>query len=107
MPRERPSRWVSILGGVVGGIYVVFGIGEVAAHVDEPASLVFWVLSLLGGGALVLYGVFGRDGVSTRLVVAGALLGIVGTAWTLIVPVLSMVLVVLTFHNAQRPPAAP
>lgn len=107
MPRERRSRWVSILGSVVGGVYVVFGIGEVAAHVDEPGSLVFWVLSLLGGGALVLYGVFGRDGVSTRLVVAGALLGIVGTAWTLIVPVLSMVLVVLTFHNAQRPPAAP
>jgi hypothetical protein len=39
--------------------------------------------------------------------VAGALLGIVGTAWTLIVPVLSMALVVLTFHNAQRPRAAP
>jgi lipid-A-disaccharide synthase-like uncharacterized protein len=104
---ERPSRWVSILGGVVGGIYVVFGIGEVAAHIDEPASLAFWVPSLLGGGTLVLYGVFGREGVSTRLVVAGALLGIVATAWTLIVPVLSMVLVVCTFHNAQRPPATP
>jgi hypothetical protein len=68
---------------------------------------VLWVPSLLGGGALVLYGVFGRGHVSTRLVVAGALLGIVATAWTLIVPVLAMVLVVLTFNSAQRPPAAP
>jgi hypothetical protein len=107
VPAERRSRWVSILGGVVGGIYVAFGIGEVVAHLDDPAGLLFWVPTLLGGGALVLYGVFGRDGVATRLVVAGALLGLVATAWTLIVPVLAMVLVVTTFHNAQRPQRPP
>ena len=107
MPTERPTRWVSILGGVVGGIYLVFGIGELLAHLDQPVSLAFWAPSLLGGGALVLYGVFVRRPVSGRLVVAGALLGLVATAWTLIVPVLAIVLVVLTFNNAQRGPAAP
>lgn len=108
MAVERPTWWVRILGGVVGGIYVVFGIGELAAHLDERASLVFWVPTLLGGGALVLYGVFGRRRRgSTNLVVAGALLGLIGTAWTLIVPVLAMLLVVLTFNGAHRPPAAP
>jgi hypothetical protein len=107
VPTERPTRWVSILGGVVGGIYLVFGVGELLAHLHQPVSLVFWVPSLLGGGALVLYGVFGRRPVSGRLVVAGALLGLVATAWTLIVAVLAIVLVVLTFGSAQRGPAAP
>jgi hypothetical protein len=53
---------VRILGGVVGSIYLAFGVGEVAGHLDEPASLAFWAPTLLGGGALVLYGVFLRAG---------------------------------------------
>jgi hypothetical protein len=107
VPTERPTRWIRILGGVVGGLYLVFGVGELLAHVDHPVSLAFWVPSLLGGGALVLYGVFGRPRVSTRLVVIGALLGLVATAWTLVVPVLAIVLVLLTFNSAPRGPAAP
>jgi hypothetical protein len=107
-PERSSSRWVRILGGVVGVIYLAFGVGELLAHLDHPVSLVFWAPSLLGGGALVLYGIFGRaTRFSTRLVVAGALLGLVATAWTLIVPVLAIVLVVLTFNGAQRGPAAP
>jgi len=101
------SRWVRILGGVVGGIYLVFGVGELLAHLDHPVSLAFWAPSLLGGGALVLYGVFGRSRAASKLVVAGALLGLVATAWTLVIPVLAIVLVVLTFNGAQRGPAAP
>jgi uncharacterized membrane protein HdeD (DUF308 family) len=108
VPTERPSRWVRILGVVVGGIYLVFGVGELLAHLDQPVSLAFWAPSLLGGGALVLYGVFGRPSrYSTKLVVAGSLLGLVATAWTLIVPVLAIVLVVLTFNSAHRNPVAP
>jgi hypothetical protein len=106
VPTERPTRWVSILGGVVGGIYLVFGVAELVAHLHQPVSLAFWAPSLLGGGALVLWGIFGRRRVSSRLVVAGALLGLVATAWTLVVPVLAMVLVVLTFNRAPRGPAA-
>jgi hypothetical protein len=98
---------VRVLGAVVGGIYLAFGVGELLAHLDHPVSLAFWAPSLLGGGALVLYGVFGRSRASTKLVVAGALLGLVATAWTLIIPVLAIVLVVLTFNGAQRGPAAP
>jgi lipid-A-disaccharide synthase-like uncharacterized protein len=85
----------------------VLGVGELIAHSDQPVSLAFWAPSLIGGGALVLYGVFGRSRARTKLVVAGALLGVIATAWTLIVPVLSIVLVVLTFNGGQRKPAAP
>jgi hypothetical protein len=108
VPTERPNRWVRSLGGFVGGIYLAFGAGELVAHLDQPVSLAFWAPSLLGGGALVLYGIFGRRRrFSTRLVVAGALLGIVATAWTLIVPMLAMLLVVLTFNSAHRDPVVP
>jgi hypothetical protein len=99
---------VRMLGAALGAIYLAFGVGELIAHLDQPVSLAFWVPSLIGGGALVLYGIFGRrTRFSTRLVVFGALLGLVATAWTLIVPVLAIVLVVLTFNGAQRGPAAP
>jgi len=104
---ERSTRWVRILGGVVGGIYLALGAAELVSHLDSPASLAFWLPSLWGGGALVLYGVFGRAVVSAKLVTAGALLGMVATAWTLIVPLLAIALVVLTYNGAQRGPAAP
>jgi hypothetical protein len=108
MTPQPPSRSVRILGGVVGGIYLVFGAGELLAHLDQTVSLVFWAPSLLGGGVLLLYGIFGRQSrFSTKLVVAGSLLGLFATAWTLVVPVLAIVLVVLTFNSAQRKPVAP
>ncbi len=74
---------------------------EVATHLDEPASLVFWISSLWGGGALVLYGIFGRPEVATRLVVAGSLLGFLATLWTLIIPVLATALVFVTIRNSR------
>jgi hypothetical protein len=104
---ERSQRWVPILGGVVGGLFLALGTAELVTHLDEPASLAFWLPSLWGGGALVLYGVFGRAQVSARLVTFGALLGMIATAWTLIVPVLAIALVVLTFNAAPRGPVAP
>ena len=107
MPGERSTRWIRILGGVVGGVYLALGAGELASHLDQPGSLAFWLPSLWGGGALVLYGVFGREVVSAKLVTAGALIGMVATAWTLIVPALAIALVVLTFNSAQRGTAPP
>jgi nicotinamide riboside transporter PnuC len=106
-PAPSPSLWIRLLGAIVGALYLAFGAGELIAHLDEPVSLAFWAPSLLGGGVLVLYGIFGRSRYSTKLVVLGASLGLVATAWTLVIPVLAMVLVVLTFNNAQRGPAAP
>ena len=104
--RSGRRGWVRALGGVVGGIYLAFGSESSRGTSTSRPAWSFWAPTLLGGGALVLYGVFLRAG-SAKLVAAGALLGIVGTAWTLIVPVLAIVLVVLTFNGAQRPPAAP
>ena len=102
MAGERSTRWIRILGGLVGGIYLALGGAEFVTHLDDPGSLAFWLPSLWGGGLLVLYGVFGRALVSVKLVTAGALLGMVASAWTLIVPILAIALVVLTFNSAPR-----
>jgi drug/metabolite transporter (DMT)-like permease len=103
---ERPTRWIRILGGVVGGVYLVAGIAEAVATSGETTNVVLWV-SLLCAAALVLYGIFARGHVSPKVVTLGALAGIVGTALTLVVPVVAMVLVVLVYHNENRPPVAP
>ncbi len=107
MPGDRSTRWIRILGGLVGGVYLALGAAEFATHLDDPASLAFWLPSLWGGGVLVIYGVFGREVVSAKLVAAGALLGMIATAWTLIVPAIAIALVVLVFNSAQRGPAPP
>jgi len=64
----------------------------------------FWFGSLVGGGTLVLLGTFlrtrgARAGVP--LLVVGALAGVLATAWTLVVPVLALVLVVLVVRDDQ------
>jgi hypothetical protein len=102
----RPTRWISLLGGLVGGIYLLIGIVEAATTTGEAANVLLSA-SLLCAGALVLYGIFARGHVSAKLVTLGALLGIVGTALTLVVPVVAMALVVLVYHNDNRPPVVP
>ena len=104
---EAPTRLVSILGGVVGGIYVAFGVGEVATHLDEPASLVFWMPVAAGAAARSCStassaGRRSRPGSSSRARCSASL----GDGLDAVVPVLAIVLVVLTIRNAQRAPAA-
>ena len=72
------------------------GIAELIAHLDEPLPLLFWLPTLWGGAALVLIGVFRATGrLSVVLVTLGAVLGFPPSAWTVLMPVLSLTLVVL------------
>jgi hypothetical protein len=102
----RRTLWISLLGGLVGGVYLLLGVVEALATTGEATNVVLWS-SLLCAGALVLYGIFARGHVSPKLVTIGALIGIVGTALTLVVPLIAMALVVLVYHNENRPPVAP
>ena len=89
-------------------IYLVFGRGR-GARPPRPARQPR-VLGALAPGrrrARALRRSSGGEPVSSEWSSAGALLGLVATAWTLIVPVLAIVLVVLTFNGAQRGPVAP
>jgi len=89
----------------VGVVFLGLGVGELVTHLDEPRSLFFWLPTLWGGGALVLIGVFRatvRPGLSEVLVIIGAFLGLPATAWTVLMPVLILTLVVLTIVQTRR-----
>jgi hypothetical protein len=102
-----PDQWTRRLGAVVGGAFLLLGIAELVGHLDEPQSLFFWLPALWGGGVLVLVGVFrtgGRPQLGVALVILGGLLGALATAWTLVMPILIIALIVLTIvrTSAQK-----
>ena len=86
-------------------LFLGLGVAELVTHLDEPLSLFFWLPALWGGGVLVLVGVFRatvRPWLSDLLVIIGAFLGLLATAWTILMPVLILTLVVLTIVHARR-----
>jgi hypothetical protein len=95
----------------VGVLFLGLGVAELVTHLDEPLSLFFWLPTLWGGGALILIGVLratARGWLSDVLVIVGAFLGLLATAWTIVMPVLILTLVVLTIVHTRRqalPPA--
>ena len=74
-------------------VLIIFGFGEFIVRLDEPAPLLFWLPTLWGGGGLILFGVFGKT-VTQRnskiLVTLGAVIGLLPTMWTVILPILSV-----------------
>ena len=104
----KSGRTATVLAWFLGGTFIVMGIAEVAVRVlsDEPIeteAVVFWFLSLCGGGMLVLIGSFmltRPTWASVTLVTLGCLAGTLATMWTLVLPVLALTLVVLTAWRA-------
>jgi hypothetical protein len=102
---DRTTRAIRILGALVGGGLLVLGIGELIVRLDDPAPLAFWLPTLWGGSGLVLFGVFGRrvnPRLSRSLVILGAVVGFLPSSWTVIMPLLSIALVILTIRRANR-----
>lgn len=100
--RRRATQVIGLIAGV--GL-ILLGVAELIYRIDEPAPLLFWLPTLWGGGGLVLIGVFGRprrSGLRPLLVATGAILGALPTAWTVVMPVLSIILVVLVIQE-DRP----
>ena len=94
-----------VLAGVVSGGFILQGGAELFFRLDEPLPLLFWLPTLWGGAALVLMGTFrvsDRESPSKALVVLGALLGFVPSAWTVLMPVLIITLVIRTLMGSAR-----
>jgi hypothetical protein len=105
MQRDRTAKAVRALGGTIGAVFLALGVAELVTHLDEALSLFFWLPSLWGGGALVLVGVFGSAAgprLSLGCMILGALLGLLATAWTVVMPVLVLVFLVLVIVQARR-----
>lgn len=90
------------LGLSLGALYVGLGTIELVAHRGGDGSeLLFWGGSLVGGGALVLVGTLMADhrrALGLALLTLGAALGMNATLWTLLIPVLA-VLVLVQFYR--------
>jgi hypothetical protein len=111
MPMRR-HRAIRRLGIVVGSSFLLAGTLEtIRVLTSGDGGLAFWSGSLFGGGALVLLGTLGLRSHPLLALVAvtvGALAGSLATAWTLILPVLALGLVVLrAVSTLADPPPDP
>jgi hypothetical protein len=97
-------RWTWWFGLALGGLLVVAGVAETVRLVRTgDGGLWFWFPTLVGGGALVVAGTLLLSRSPTLgcvLVTVGALAGILPTMWTLVVPVLLVVLVIVSARQA-------
>ena len=104
--RVRRGTWWFGLG--LGCLLVAAGIGEtVRLTRSGDGGLWFWFPTLVGGGVLVVVGtlVLPRSPIlGCVLTTTGALAAILPTMWTLVVPVLLVLLVVLSIRQATAAP---
>ncbi len=103
------ERQIALLGGFLGVGFVIMGLIESAIAISGNDSIVFfWFPALVGGGLLILLGVFRvvePARLSGVLVTLGAIAGGLALAWTLIVPLLAIALVVLVWRRQPLVPS--
>lgn len=100
------SRLGRRLTPALGVLLLAFGVAEVIAHRDDTVgALLFWGGALLGGGSLVVAGslVWSRGPlVAAALVVIGTMAGMLATAWTILMPLLGLAVIVLALRDVTR-----
>jgi hypothetical protein len=88
----------------LGSLLVVAGIAETVRLLRTgDGGLWFWLPTLVGGGALVIAGTLTlsrNPSLGRVLTCSGCVLGILPTMWTLIVPVLLIVLAIVSLKRA-------
>jgi hypothetical protein len=93
-------RLTDVLTVFLGLLYLIAGMAETTrAVVTGDGGIPFWFGTLVGGGTMVLFGALAyrkRPRLSRRLIEIGAILGILATAWTVVVPLLALAVIVLT-----------
>lgn len=98
----RLTSQVAARRGALGlGVgYVLLGIMEtIRLTVTGDGGFLFWFGTLVGGGALLLYGAWShsaQDGRHFAAVLLGTLVGVPATMWTLVVPVSAVAVAVIT-----------
>ena len=86
------ARWLT---AVLAAIYAVLGTVEVIRHPDVGA------VALLGGAAIILVGLFAPLPAKYRVpvIMVGLVAGLVASLYTIVVPILAVVIVVLTLRG--------
>jgi hypothetical protein len=97
------GRLDRVLSALAASGLIILGIGEVVTRLDEPMPLLYWLPTLWGGAALILIGgIVGTDNtrLSKTLVLAGCIVGLMPSVWTLVMPVLLISLIIRTLTAA-------
>ncbi|WP_350275615.1 hypothetical protein [Kribbella sp. HUAS MG21] len=99
------------LGICLGVLFVGLGVAEtVRALVTGDGGLAFWFGTLVGGGTLILLSTVrlqARPGLSLGALIIGALAASVATAWTVVLPLLALLLIVLRLTTTPDPERSP
>jgi hypothetical protein len=108
--RDNVTTAAYALGLIMAIGYTAAGIvGWIVDVTDGDGSdLAFWLIFLFGGAALVLAGLFATrrwSMASVVLVSVGAVAGAVALAWSILVPILALVLIALAILASRRPVA--
>ncbi len=93
-------------------LYAALGTLEVIWKVAEEsaiATIAFFGGTLLGGAAFIFCGLYAHvpDRSRRPLVVVGAVTGLLASAWTLVLPVLAIVVMVINVQATSKDVRAP
>jgi hypothetical protein len=106
--RSGARGWVWWHGLFLGCLLLVAGAAETVRVIRSgDGGLLFWFGTLVGGGVLVLVGTLllsRRPRTGFMLTTVGCLAGLLPTMWTLIVPVMLVLLIVGSGSRAVAPP---
>ena len=93
-------------------LYAALGTLEVTLKVAEESAIstiAFFGGTLLVGAALILCGLYAHlpDNTRPALLVVGAVTGLLASAWTLVLPVLAIVVMVVNVQATSKDVGAP
>lgn len=96
----------------LAAVYSTLGTLEVVLKISEGeamGTIAFFGGTLLGGAGLIVCGLVARVPSTTRrvFIVLGAAAGLLASAWTVVVPVLALAVIVTQAQGPTRPNAGP
>jgi hypothetical protein len=88
---------------VLAVIYALLATLEVVLRLDDPdfGAMAFLAGTLSAGAALIVLGLFGPvpEKLRVPVIMLGIVAGLIATVWTVVVPILAIVIVVLTLRD--------
>ncbi len=108
MRREAILQAALLVGVLLAAVYITAGfIGWIVDVGDgDNSDLAFWLVFMIGGGVLLLAGLFVVSRWSTLSIVLaalGAIAGAIALFWTIVVPLAALGFIVLAIVARRQP----